>query len=368
MLFTKFCKKIMINTTDIISYKDLGFDGEKYIQMQKNQIIDRISKFSGRLYLEIWWKFMRDTHAARVLPWFLVDSKKRIFTDLKDKAEILFCVNADDILSNRQLGNEDIDYSDYVERMLMIIEKNIWIKPVIVINKIDVTSMFDLVLNFERTFQKKNYRVFERYKIAGYPHNVDAILSGNGFGNDDHIPLTKNLILVTWAASNSGKMSTCLGQIYLDNEVDVKSGYAKYETFPIWNLPLNHPVNLAYEAATADIGDQNMLDTYHKKAYGQDTVNYNRDMEWFEVVMWIAKKIVNHKNYMVKYKSPTDMWISTAWFCITDDDIVCKASVEEIERRKERYKEMLDRGEWDQKWIDRCDELKSKAEEYIKNK
>ncbi len=361
MLFTLFLQKIMINTTDIISYKDTGFDGEKYIQMQKDQIIDRISNFSGRLYLEIGWKFIRDPHAARVLPWFLVDSKKKIFKDLKDKAEILFCVNADDIISDRQLTNEDVSYTDYVERMLMVIERNIWIKPVMVINKIDVTSMFDLVLSFERKFQSIWYRVFERYKIPGYPHNVDNVLSDNGFGSDDHIPLTKNLILVTWAASSSGKMSTCLWQIYMDNEVDIKSGYAKYETFPIWNLPLNHPVNLAYEAATADIGDANVLDKYHKEAYGQDVVNYNRDIEWFEVVMWIAKNIVNHKNYMVKYKSPTDMWISTAWFCITDDDILCTASVEEIVRRKWRYQELIDRWEWEQSRIDRCDELLIKA-------
>ena len=358
----------MINTTDIISYRDKWFDGEKYIQMQKDQIIDRISNFSGRLYLEIGWKFMRDPHAARVLPWFLVDSKKRIFSDLKDKAEILFCVNADDIVSNRQLSNENIDYSDYVERMLMVIERNIWIQPIVVINKIDVTSMFDLVLNFERKFQKKWYRVFERYKISGYPHNVDTILSDNGFWADDHIPLTKNLILVTWAASNSGKLSTALWQIYLDEQIDIKSGYAKYETFPVWNLPLNHPVNLAYEAATADIWDYNMIDTYHKEAYGQETINYNRDVEAFEVVMWIAKKIVNHKNYMVKYKSPTDMWINTAWFCITNDDVLCDASLDEIERRKWRYQEMVDREEWKQERVDKCDELLLKAKEYIKNK
>lgn len=358
----------MINTTDIISYKDLGFDGDKYIEIQKNQIIDRISKFSGRLYLEIWWKFMRDTHAARVLPWFLVDSKKIIFSDLKDKAEILFCVNADDIISDRQLTNEDISYSDSVERMLMVIERNIGIKPIMVINKIDLSSMFDLVLNFERKFQNKGYRVFERYKISWYPHDIENILSENWFGGDDHIPVTKNLVLVTWAASNSGKMSTCLWQIYLDNEIDIKSWYAKYETFPVWNLPLNHPVNLAYEAATADIWDYNMMDNYHMDAYWQEAVNYNRDIDWFEIVMWIAKSIVNHKNYMVKYKSPTDMWISSAWSCIVDDDILCKASLEEIERRKEWYQEILDRWDGKQERVDKCDELLIKAKEYIKNK
>jgi len=148
-----------------------------------------------------------------------VDSKKKIFSDLKDKADIIFCVNAEDIISNRQLSNEDISYSDYVDRMLMVIEKNIGIKPIVVINKIDIGNMFDLILNFERKFQKKNYRVFERYKIPGYPHNIENVLSEVGFGGDDHIPLTKNLVLVTGAASSSGKMSTCLGQIYLDNEI-----------------------------------------------------------------------------------------------------------------------------------------------------
>lgn len=358
----------MINSTDTISYKEFGFDWEKYIEMQKNQILDRISKFSGRLYLEIGWKFMRDPHAARVLPGFLVDSKKRIFSDLKDKADILFCVNADDIISNRQLSNEKIDYVDYVERMLMVIERNLWIKPIIVINKVDLSNMFDLVLNFERRFQKKNYKVFERYKIGGYPHNVDQVLSDNGFGGDDHIPLTQNLVLVTWAASNSGKMSTCLWQIYLDDQIWIKSGYAKYETFPIWNLPLKHPVNLAYEAATADIWDFNVIDEYHKKAYKQESVNYNRDVEGFEVVMWISKNIVNHKNYMVKYKSPTDMWINTAWFCITNDDSLCQSWLDEIIRRKEWYKEQLDRGDGKQEWIDKCEELEKKAKEYINSR
>ncbi len=363
-----FVEKIMINTTDTISHKDIGFDGDKYVEMQKNQILDRISQFSGRLYLEIWWKFIRDPHASRVLPWFLVDSKKKIFSDLKDKADIIFCVNAEDIISNRQLSNEDISYSDYVDRMLMVIEKNIGIKPIVVINKIDIGNMFDLILNFERKFQKKNYRVFERYKIPGYPHNIENVLSEVGFGGDDHIPLTKNLVLVTGAASSSGKMSTCLGQIYLDNEIWIKSGYAKYETFPIWNLPLNHPVNLAYEAATVDVGDINMIDEYHKKAYGQEVVNYNRDIEWFEIVMWIAKNVVSHKNYMVKYKSPTDMWINIAWFCITEDDIVCQASLDEIKRRKDWYKEQVDRWDWKQERVDVCTELEEKCKEYIKNK
>lgn len=363
------CKqKQNMNSNEIINYRKTGFDGDKYVDLQKNQILERISNFNGRLYLEIGGKFMTDPHASRVLPWFDPKSKKNIFSNLKDQAEVLFCVNADDIINNRQLANIEMDYAEYVERMIKNIEREIWLKPHIVINKINISQDFDKILEFERSFQKKNYRVWERYMIIWYPHNTETILSENGFGNDDHIPLTKNLILVTWAASNSGKMSTCLGQIYMDHQIDIKSGYAKYETFPIWNLPLEHPVNLAYEAATADIGDYNMLDEYHKKEYGRDAVNYNRDVEWFEIVMSVCKNIVNHKNYMRKYKSPTDMWISCAGFCVEDDEIISIASLQEVRRRKEWYQQVIDRNEWDQSWVTRCEELEAKCLDYCKNK
>lgn len=341
----------------------------KYIRLQKEKILDRITNFSGwRLYLEIGGKFMYDAHASRVLPWFDPESKKIIFSSLKDQAEILFCVNATDILNNRQLSNQNIDYKDYVYQMIRIIEKSIWIKPNIVINNIDVGNMFDVILEFEKDFQRKQYKVRERYKINWYPHNVDTILSEDGFGHDDHIPLTKNLVLVTGAASSSGKMSTCLGQIYLDHQLEIKSWYAKYETFPIWNIALEHPINLAYEAATVDIGDFNMMDTYHKKAYGQDAVNYNRDVEAFDIVMSIAKKIVNHKNYMVKYQSPTDMGISCAGMAITDDAVVSIASLREIERRKAWYQEMVDRKEGKQERTEKCDEIYAKAKKYCEEK
>lgn len=358
-----------INSTDIINYKKHGFDGAKYIRLQKDQILDRIANFSGgRLYLEIGGKFMYDAHASRVLPWFDPESKKNIFSSLKGQAEILFCVNATDILSNRQLSNQNVDYKEYVYQMIRSIEKNIWIKPHIVINNIDILNMFDVILEFEKDFQRKQYRVRERYKINGYPHNTDMILSEDGFGNDDHIPLTKNLILVTGAASSSGKMSTCLGQIYLDHQIDIKSGYAKYETFPIWNVALEHPVNLAYEAATIDIWDHNIMDPYHKKAYGQDSVNYNRDVEAFEIVMSIARKIVNHKNYMVKYQSPTDMGISCAGMAITNDEIVSVASLEEIKRRKGRYQEQIKRWDGETKRLEACDKLEEKCLKYMSDK
>jgi len=359
----------MINSSESIRFKKQWFDSEKYIKLQKEKILDRISNFSGgRLYLEIGGKFLFDAHASRVLPWFNPESKKMIFSSLKNQIEILFCINANDILENRQLSNQKVSYKDYVWSMVKNIENELWIRPQIVINNINVENMFDVILEFEKEFQRKWYKAWERYRINNYPNNVDMILSENGFGNDDHIPLTKNLILVTWAASSSGKLSTCLGQIYLDHQIDIKSGYAKYETFPIWNLPLEHPVNLAYEAATADIWDYNMIDEYHKKVYGISSVNYNRDIQAFEIIMDIAKKIVTHKNYMVKYQSPTDMWINCAWFAIKDDGIVSVASLQEIVRRKWWYQEMIDRKEGKIEWIEKCEELENKCRKYCEEK
>ncbi len=359
----------MINSSDIINYKKIWFDWERYIQLQKEKILERINKFSNwRLYLEIWWKFIFDWHAARVLPWFIAESKKIIFNALKNQIEILFCVNAQDIINNRQLGNQGISYIDSVMSLLKQIEKSIGTRPHLVINKIDTQNMFDIILEFEREFQREWYRVRERYKVNWYPHNTDFILSEDWFGNDDHIPLTKNLVLVTWAASNSWKMSTCLWQIYLDNEIWVESGYAKYETFPIWNIDLNHPINLAYEAATADIWDYNCIDELYKKAYWKDSVNYNRDVEAFEIVMKIAQKIIKPENFMASYQSPTDMWISSAWFAITQDEVVSIASLQEIRRRKWRYQQMIDRNKWDVEWINKCNEIEKKCIDYIQAK
>ncbi len=324
----------MVVNSEIISHKRHGFDGEKYIEMQKNQILDRLANFSGKLYLEVWWKFLRDPHASRVLPWFLIDSKQTIFYDLRDKIEVLYCVNAEDIISNKKLADQNLDFSEYVFHNLTVIERILWVKPIIVINKIDIANMFDLVLDFERRFQKKQYRVFERYKISSYPYNVKEILSDNGFGSDDHIPTEKNLVLVTGAGHNSWKLSTCLWQIYLDNEIDIKSGYAKFELFPLKNKGLEHPVNLAYELAVKDSWNKLVLDTFHKEEYWQNSVVNQKDLDNFEATMDIIRNIANHKNYMIKYKSPTDMVINTTSFCIIDEESVKKASLEEIERRQ----------------------------------
>ncbi|MDD2907005.1 MAG: DUF1846 family protein [Candidatus Gracilibacteria bacterium] len=348
-----------MKTSDIIKYEKLGFDGQKYIDKQTNAILDRISKFKNRLYLEIGGKFLYDSHASRVLPGFFVDSKKRIFSKLKDNADIIFCINARDLEKNRQLSSDSISYGDYCLKMVNDIENEIGIKAKISINRVKIDNKNE-VETYRESLQKLGFEVYFRYEILGYPKDTKKVLSKNGYGSDEYIRVEKNLVLVTGAASSSGKMSTCLGQIYHEETNSHDSGYAKYETFPIWNLPLDHPVNLAYEAATADIGDYNMMDIYHEKAYSMSSVNYNRDVEAFEIVSGLASDFLPIDNYTRSYKSPTDMGINTAGFCIVDDEIVQKASIEEIDRRYNWYKEIIERGDGDKIWLQRCDKLKER--------
>jgi len=358
----------MINSSETIVFTKQWFDWKKYISLQKEKIFERISKFSWKLYLEIGWKFLYDAHASRVLPWFFPDSKKIIFSDLKKDFDIFFCTNADDINSNRQITNEDIDYIYYTLKILKDIEWNLWIKPKVVINKIDRKNTEGKLDLFKNKIISLWYQVFNRYKIDWYPNDVNKVLSDYWFWKDDYIKTDKKLILVTWMASNSWKMSTCLWQIYLDYLNWIDSWYAKYETFPVWNIDLNHPVNLAYEAATADIWDYNIYDKFHKKSYWIDSVNYNRDIEAFVILKSILDKFILEWNYMSTYKSPTDMWISNAGFCIMDDEICCLSSLEEIKRRIIWYKEMIDRWEWKIDWVDRCLDLEKKCLKYIEDK
>ena len=348
-----------MKTSDITKYDKPGFDGEKYVAKQTKAILDRISKFKNRLYLEIWGKFLYDSHASRVLPGFFPDSKKRIFLNLKDKAEIIFCLNAKDLKINRQLSSEDIDYGDYCLNMIFDIEKEIWIRPKISINRVSLDNETESK-KYKDRLQKLGYSAYLRNEITGYPTDVDYVLSEKWYGFDEYINVEKDLVLVTWAASSSGKMSTCLWQIYIEQTMWHESWYAKYETFPIWNLPLDHPVNLAYEAATADIWDYNMMDYYHEKAYSMSSVNYNRDLEAFEIVRDLANAFLPVWNYTRAYQSPTDMGINTAWFCIINDGILKQASIEEIDRRISWYQEIIDRGEGDIIWIERCNKIKER--------
>lgn len=320
-----------MSNEELIAHKNFGFDSEKYISMQKNQILDRMSQFSGKLYLEVYGKLFKDFFASRILPGYLFDTKKIIFSDLKDKLDVLYCVDSKDIILNKKM-EDDLDFSDYVASELLVIERTIWIKPVLVINNIDVANMFDLVLDFERKFQKKQYRVFERYKINWYPYNLDEIIWENGFAGDDHIPLFKNLILVTWATRDSWQTATSLGQIYLDNELWIKSGYASYQIFPFWNKPLDNSVNIAYDKFIEKFWDSLVIDEKHLKEYKQEVVVTKKDSDFFDTFMNIVKNIVNHKNYMIKYKSTKDISINTTSFCITDEEIINDSAKKELER------------------------------------
>lgn len=349
----------MINQSDVIAYAKRWFDWDLYIEEQKNAILERILHFSWKLYLEIWGKFLMDAHASRVLPWFYPDTKKKIFADLIEQSEIVFCVNAKDIVKDRQLSNEAISYVDYVFGMLADIKTNLDCMPKIAINMCN-PDLMDNIEKFEEVAVNRWYEVYKRYIIDWYPSDLDKVISKEGFWKDDYIKTSKKLILVTWAASNSGKMSTCMGQLFMDKELGMDSWYAKYETFPIWNIALDHPINLAYEAATADIDDCNCYDTYHFDAYWIQSVNYNRDVDAFPLLQSIIQRIVWKDNRMKNYRSATDMWISRAGFCLLDDEIIKDACYKEIERRKSRYEQMLARWEWDQKWIERCDELLAK--------
>ncbi|GAB4163422.1 MAG: hypothetical protein Fur003_6060 [Candidatus Dojkabacteria bacterium] len=251
--------------------------------------------------------------------------------------------------------------------MIQELEKALGIKPKIAIN-LCTSTLEKSVEEFISQLNELGYKTYKRYVIEGYPRETNKVVSEKGYGSDEYIPISKPLVIVTGAASNSGKMSTCLGQIYHDQQKGISSGYAKYETFPIWTLPLEHPVNLAYEAATADIGDYNMIDTYHLEAYGQRSVNYNRDVEAFEIIQLLSDKIVERSNFMRNYRSPTDMGINHAGFAITDDEVVCIASLREIKRRANWYSEIAARGQGTMETIQKCLEIEKKAVKYINDK
>ncbi len=348
-----------MNTYDVPVFKKTGFDSQLYKRLQTEEILKRLNGISsGHLYLEIGGKLLNDPHAARVLPGFDPQVKIDILKDLGIPFNVVFCINYNDILENRQLNNRQQDYIEASLKLFVQIQQTFNIIPKLCLNNIkrnDVEnkSQYEKALQEIRAYSPT---VYERYFIDNYPEDTTTILSPNGFGKDDKIEVDNKLVIVTGSASNSGKMSTCLGMVYQDSQSGLNSGYAKYETFPIWNLPLEHPINLAYEAATADIGDKNVIDTYHQQAYGVTSVNYNRDIEAFRVL----QKLSN-----LNYKSPTEMDISNAGFAITDDEVVCIASLEEIRRRKEWYKQVYNH---QQTWIKVCEELELDALRYIKTK
>ena len=304
-----------------------GFDNDKYLKIQSEHIKERIGKFGDKLYLEFGGKLFDDYHASRVLPGFQPDSKLQMLMQLSDVAEIVIVISAADIEKNKVRGDLGITYDVDVLRLIGEFEKKGLYVGSVVITKFTGQNT---AVQFKEKLEKKNIKVYQHYVIDGYPSNIPMIVSEEGFGKNDYIETTRPLVVITAPGPGSGKMATCLSQLYHENKRGIKAGYAKFETFPIWNIPLKHPVNLAYEAATADLNDVNMIDPFHLEAYGSTAVNYNRDIEIYPVLNAILEEIYGENTY---YKSHTDMGVNMAGNCIIDDEACCEASKMEIIRR-----------------------------------
>ena len=303
-----------------------GFDNEKYLKMQSEHIRKRIAQFGDKLYLEFGGKLFDDFHASRVLPGFEPDSKLQMLLQLKDEAEIVMVISADDIEKNKVNGNIGITYDAYVIRHYNIFSSIGLYVSSVVLTQYNSNPLVDA---FQQRLEALGVKVYHHYNIQGYPSNLKLIMSDDGYGKNDYIETSRKLVVITAPGPGSGKMATCLSQLYHDYKRGIEAGYAKFETFPIWNLPLRHPVNIAYEAATADLNDVNMIDPFHLEAYGETTVNYNRDIEVFPVLNAMFEKIIGES----PYKSPTDMGVNMAGNCIVDDEAVCTAAKQEILRR-----------------------------------
>ncbi|WP_027437722.1 DUF1846 domain-containing protein [Lachnospira multipara] len=332
----------------------IGFDNDKYLKMQSEHIKERISHFGGKLYLEFGGKLFDDYHAMRVLPGFEADSKIRMLTQIKDDVEIVIVINANDIEKNKVRGDLGITYDMDVLRLIDAFRGyGLYVGSVVLTRFAGQES----AVAYQRRLEGLGIKVYRHYPIAGYPGNVPHILSDEGFGKNDYIETKRSLVVVTAPGPGSGKMATCLSQLYHEHKRGIEAGYAKYETFPIWNIPLNHPVNLAYEAATADLNDVNMIDPWHLEAYGVTTVNYNRDVEVFPVLNGIFKKIYGES----PYKSPTDMGVNMAGYCIVNDENTKAASNQEIIRRYFTALCDLRKGNGSQEIVDKIELLMEKS-------
>ena len=302
-----------------------AFDNDKYIKLQSEKIEERISHFD-KLYMEFGGKLFDDSHASRVLPGFLPDSKLRMLYNLKDVCEIIITINANDIENNKIRGDNETSYDAETIRLKEAFEDYGFLVNGIIITQFDNQPK---AVKYQKYLDNLGIASYKTYDIQGYPNNIDHIISKDGFGRNERVKTTRPLVVITGPGPGSGKMATCLSQMYLDHEAGINAGYAKFETFPIWNLALKHPVNMAYEAATANLDDVNMIDPYHLDAYGELAVNYNRDVEAFPILKKMFEKIMGS----CPYKSPTDMGVNMVGFCIEDEEEVKRASKEEIIRR-----------------------------------
>ena len=304
----------------------IGFDNDQYLQTQSAHIRERIAQFGGKLYLEFGGKLFDDYHASRVLPGFQPDSKLRMLLQLKDQVEMVIAINAEDIEKNKIRGDLGISYDLDVIRLIDVFRGfGLYVSSVVLTRYTEQPR----ISAFQARLEGMGVKVYHHYAIEGYPYNISHIVSDAGYGKNDYIETSRELVVITAPGPGSGKLATCMSQLYHEHQRGIKAGYAKFETFPVWNLPLNHPVNLAYEAATADLSDVNMIDPFHLEAYGTTTVNYNRDVEAFPVLVAMFERILGQ----CPYKSPTDMGVNMVGNCIVDDEAVCYASRQEILRR-----------------------------------
>ncbi len=325
----------------------IGFDNDSYLRQQSEEILARASRFDNKLYLEFGGKLAFDLHAARILPGFDPNVKLRLLQRLKDKIDVVICIYSGDIERKKIRADFGIAYDADTMRIIDILrEHDINVKAVVVTRYDDHPA----VNNFIHKLERRGLRVYKHKAIKGYPADVDLIVSEKGYGENEYIETDKPIVIVTGPGPSSGKMATCLSQVYHDHLRGISAGYAKFETFPVWNLPLNHPVNIAYEAATADIGDVNMVDPFHLEATGNMAVNYNRDIAIFPVVRRICERIMGKEN---AYVSPTDMGVNKVGFAISDDKVVCDAAKQEVIRRYFRYRCEYAIGAAEQTTIDR---------------
>ncbi len=304
----------------------LAFDNDKYLKLQSEEILKRVAQFGNKLYLEFGGKLFDDYHASRVLPGFLPDSKLKMLLTLKEKVEVIIVINATDIETNKIRNDLNINYESEVLRLIDAFSASeLYVGSVCISQFKAIPS----VLSFKKKLNNLGIKTYLHYRIDGYPHDISKIISEDGFGKNDYIETSRPIVVVTAPGPGSGKMATCLSQLYHENKRHIKAGYAKYETFPIWNLPLKHPINLAYEAATADLNDVNMIDPYHLESYQEITVNYNRDIEIFPVLKAIFEAIYGYS----PYKSPTEMGVNMVGFAICNEEVAIQASKDEIIRR-----------------------------------
>ena len=306
--------------------RKIGFDNEKYLAMQSERICERVERFGGRLYLEFGGKLFDDHHASRVLPGFQPDSKIRMLLQLREQVEIVVAVSAEDIEKNKVRGDLGIPYTNDTFRLIDVFRNFGLYVGSVVLTRYAGQPAAEI---FRRQLESQGLPVYRHYTIDGYPYDIARIVSEDGYGRNEFVEATHPVVVVTAPGPGSGKMAVCLSQLYHEHRRGVRAGYAKYETFPVWNLPLRHPVNLAYEAATADLNDMNMIDPYHLEAYQVPAVNYNRDVEIFPVLKTMFEGILSTSPYL----SPTDMGVNMAGNCIIDDNIVCEAAKDEVLRR-----------------------------------